>query len=415
MTKTKAVRKLQIVSGAKAKTSSSKISSPSDHYEMLFENASDAIMVINVATGTITSANHAALELTGYLRDELIGKSVDVLMPTGQQLPQHSSGLSRVHLENSGFFEDIVLTGKDSYLRFVSASVRTVELEGKTVSLCILRDVAEKKNMERDLITKHTELRNAYVSLEKANADLKSMQDTLVQSGKLAALGELAAGIAHELNQPLTAVKGFAQEAKALVLRGLSKDDMVSHLDEVVKGADKMEKIISHLRNFTRKSTEDFTTVDVHAVIDESLLLIDKQLRSRGISVVKNFEADLPSIYCNPFQLEQVFINLATNARDAIEATKNGRGTIKIQTMRSKTDDFIEVKYEDDGCGISESAKGKIFNPFFTTKEVGEGMGLGLSISYGILTRLNASIVVESAVGKGSVFTIRLPVDYRKH
>ena len=410
MTKTKPLRKLQVVDGGRAK-----VATPKDHYEVLFENANDAIMVINVATGTITSANHAALELTGYLHDELVGRSVDVLMPKDQQLPQHSNGLSHTHLESSGFFEDIVLTGKDSYLRFVSASVRTVKLGGKTMSLCILRDVAEKKNMERDLITKHSELRNAYVSLEKANADLKAMQETLVQSGKLAALGELAAGIAHELNQPLTAVKGFAQEAKALILNGLSKEDMLHHLDEVVKGADKMEKIISHLRNFTRKSTEDFTMVDVHTIIEESLLLIDKQLRSRGISVVKNFMNDLPPIYCNPFQLEQVFINLATNARDAIEATKNGRGTIKIQTMRSKADDFIEIKYEDDGCGISDNAKGKIFNPFFTTKEVGEGMGLGLSISYGILTRLNASIVVESAVGKGTVFTIKLPADYRKH
>lgn len=385
------------------------------HYEVLFENASDAIMVIDLRSGEIASANHSALELTGYLREELVGNAVSTLFPSGDHVPQHSHGLTIDHVQNSGFFEDIVLRAKDGYPRFVSASVKALDLNGRPVSMCILRDVAEKKNMERDLITKHTELRNAYVSLEKANAELKAMQETLVQSGKLAALGELAAGIAHELNQPLTAVKGFAQEAKATIGARPGDETLASFLDEVVSGASKMERIISHLRNFTRKSTEDFTLIDVHSVIDESLLLLDKQLKSRGIQIEKNYGKGLPKIYCNPFQLEQVFINLATNARDAIEAKRSGGGTITIHTVKSANSDFIEIKYEDDGVGIPEAVKAKIFNPFFTTKEVGKGMGLGLSISYGILSRINASILVESAMGKGTGFTIKLPVDYRKH
>lgn len=383
-------------------------------YEILFEHASDAIIVVDLAQGAVTDANNAALELTGYVRGELERKKIDALFPSVSSDTGHSQALSWVHIESSGFFEDVVLRAQDGHPRFVSLSTRTLEVGDSKLSMCILRDVAEKKNMERDLITKHAELRNAYVRLEKVNADLKTMQETLVQSGKLAALGELAAGIAHELNQPLTAVKGFAQEAMAVARMPEFKTEMMeSCLVEVVAGADKMERIISHLRNFTRKSTEDFTWVDVRAVIEESLLMLGKQLESRGIEVLKQFDGAVPKVFCNPFQLEQVFINLATNARDAIEAKKAGAGRITIATRI--VGDVVEIEYADDGAGIPEPVRAKIFNPFFTTKEVGKGMGLGLSISYGILSRINASILVESTVGKGTVFTIKLPVDYRKH
>jgi signal transduction histidine kinase len=128
--------------------------------------------------------------------------------------------------------------------------------------------------------------------------------------------------------------------------------------------------------------------------------------------VERNFAKDLHQVYANPLQIEQVFINLATNARDAIEATGRGSGRITI-TTRSKGD-FAEVYFKDDGVGMAERTKAKIFNPFFTTKEVGKGMGLGLSLSYGMISKLQGSIVVESEMGKGSTFVIRLPKDFRE-
>lgn len=401
------VKKLEVIDGGGSFLKS--------QYDVLFENANDAIIVVNLGTHEVIDANQAALELTGYLRDELVHGKIDILFPVGGARHGQSPSMQHVHIESNGFFEDIVLQAKDGYPRFVSMSAKTVALRGGKVAMCILRDVAEKKKMERDLITKHSELRQAYISLEKANAELKSMQETLVQSGKLAALGELAAGIAHELNQPLTAIMGFAHEASAVLKSKGPLEHVGNYLDEVVQGADKMEKIISHLRNFTRKSTEDFQWLDVHGVIEESLVMLGKQLKSRGIEVERKFDSSLPKIYGNPFQLEQVFINLATNARDAIEAKKERDGRISIATRSSADGKFIEIVFADNGCGLAEGTKGKIFNPFFTTKEVGKGMGLGLSISYGILSRINASILVESALGKGTEFTIKLPVDYRAH
>lgn len=423
---------LRVIAGGKAKavlgrsarnsSAMADVAGEEARFHVLFENASDAILVVNTNTMMITEVNHALCELTGYLKNEVENKSLEMLAPEEKSLPARSFGLEPLHVENSGFFEDLVIRRKDGFSRFVSLSVRTLDLQGTPTAMCILRDIGEKKTMERELITKHTELREAYVELERANVELKSMQETLVQSGKLAALGELAAGIAHELNQPLTAVKGFAQESKSLLRQAQPKAAVIenelssalNYLDEVISGSQKMEKIISHLRNFTRKSTEDFRLVNVHDVIEESLLMLDRQFQSRGIKVSREFSNELPQIYCNPFQLEQVFINLATNARDAIEARAAGSGNLKIRTSLAGKK-MIEIRFEDDGVGMSEQTRGKIFNPFFTTKEVGKGMGLGLSISYGILNKLNASIMVESAMGRGSVFVIKVPVDYRQH
>lgn len=173
-----------------------------------------------------------------------------------------------------------------------------------------------------------------------------------------------------------------------------------------------MTSIIRYLRTFTRKSTEGHDFVDLHQVIDDALTLVGAQLQSRGIQVQKFFSADLPTVYANPVQLEQVFINLTTNARDAIEATGRGQGKIEIHTRVSGK--LVEVVFKDDGIGMDERTKAKAFNPFFTTKEVGQGMGLGLSLSYGILSRIHATIVVESELGKGAVFRIRVPSDYRE-
>ena len=160
---------------------------------------------------------------------------------------------------------------------------------------------------------------------------------------------------------------------------------------------------------------EDFEEVEVQGVITESLELLEQQFRSRGIAVVVNAEPDLPKIYCNPFQLEQVFINLATNARDAIEATARGSGSIQIDVRRKQSDSqrFLEVIFRDDGVGMNSETKNRALEPFYTTKEVGKGTGLGLSVSYGILSKIHGSMMIESAPGKGASFLLTLPVDYR--
>jgi two-component system C4-dicarboxylate transport sensor histidine kinase DctB len=149
-----------------------------------------------------------------------------------------------------------------------------VESSGQKLALALFRDFNEKKQMERELITKHAELRDAYVQLEKKNAELTTMQETLVQAGKMAALGELAAGIAHELNQPLQGIRGYAQELQELIPESQRSLDTANGLREIISSVDKMSSIISYLRTFTRKSLENYEFTDIHQSIEEAMKML---------------------------------------------------------------------------------------------------------------------------------------------
>mgnify|MGYP003393657712 CR=1 FL=1 len=387
-----------------------------DRYEVIFDQASDAILTVR-QDGQIDAVNQALEELTGFVRGELLGQSIEILEPK-KKTEHRSKPISLEMCRSTGRFEDVMLAQKDGFARYVDMSVRWVEDDKAPVGIILFRDLTERKSMERELITKHSELQKAYFELQKKTSELQSMQETLVQSGKMAALGELAAGIAHELNQPLQAIRGYAQEIQATALDQLACEghaqakSLAGGLHEIVSGVDKMASIIEYLRTFTRKSTENHEMTDVHQALEEALKMLSRQFQARGIQVTKNFADDLPEIYANPVQLEQVFINFATNARDAIEATGRGRGTITIETRAVGR--VVEVRFRDDGVGMADRTKAKIFNPFFTTKEVGKGMGLGLSLSYGILAKLHGSILVESKLGQGTEFQVRLPVDFRE-
>lgn len=390
-------------------------------FELLFEEANDGILLVDRDSGKVLSANRRLQELTGFLGTEIDGADVSRLFPDPKMeraQKVRSALFSREMLSHSGFYEDMALLKKDGYLSFATLSVKTLEAEktgGQNVAFCILHDMGAKKSMERDLLAKHMELKSAYQEMERAHMELKSAQEALVQAGKLAALGELAAGVAHELNQPLTGLMGFGQELERLLKDKFPDPTALDFAQEVTHNATRMKKIIQQLREFTRKSTEDFEEVEVQSVIEDSLRLLEQQFKSRGIEVGLVAERDLPKIYCNPFQLEQVFINLATNARDAIEATGRGSGKIDIEIRRKSGDSkrFLEVGFRDDGVGMESETKNKAFEPFYTTKEVGKGTGLGLSVSYGILSKIHGSMMIESAPGKGASFLLTLPVDYR--
>lgn len=386
-------------------------------YQVLFDQASDAIMTVT-PDFRIDAMNQAAEEMTGFMKSELESQPLQTLVPGSPtvHVPERTRILSPEFFTSPGTWEDIAIVRKDGYIRHVDLSVRLVFNRGTRLALAIFRDVTEKKRMERELITKHTELRNACFQLEKKNAELRAMQDTLVQAGKMAALGELAAGIAHELNQPLQGIRGYAQELQSVALPFFEKQAISGEVQvgfkEIISNVDKMAQIIQHLRIFTRKSLENFEFTDVHGPIEEALKMVSRQFASRGIRIIREYGEGVPMVYANPLQIEQVFINLATNARDAIEQSGRGSGTIQISTR--KAEGFAEIIFRDDGAGMSERTKSKVFNPFFTTKEVGKGMGLGLSLSYGMVSKLHGSIVVESELGKGTAFVIQLPRDFRE-
>lgn len=252
--------------------------------------------------------------------------------------------------------------------------------------------------------------------LQKTYQDIKSASAQLTQSAKLAAVGELAAGVAHELNQPLMVIRGHAQE----MIEGNSVPDNIrKDLKLIEKQTGRMMRIIDHLRAFARQSTGAFEQVNLNDVIDDSFTLITQQLKNLNIEIKKELDESIPRIWGDHNRLEQIFLNLMTNAKDAMEENGEGVLSIKTQPIIDMTGDKngkvtgVLVLFSDTGVGIGDNIMDKIFDPFFTTKEVGKGTGLGLSISYSILKDHGGSITAESNAGTGTTFRLEFPVERR--
>jgi len=293
------------------------------------------------------------------------------------------------------------------------------------------------EDFEQKLILKNKELENANLKLEDAIQKLKSTQEQLVNSEKMASLGQLTAGIAHEINNPINFVsanvkplkKDFAEIKELLQkVRNLHEtknkeailkeiDDYANQMDidfidqEIEKllngideGAQRTKEIVLGLRSFSRMDEDEFKKVDIHDGLDSTLMLLKNKLKNR-INIHKEYD-NIPVVECLPGKINQAILNIVNNAAQAIES----EGDIYISTKFDKTKNRISISISDNGRGIPKPIRKKIFEPFFTTKEVGQGTGLGLSITYGIIEKHNGSIEVVSEAGKGSEFIITLPI-----
>ena len=356
------------------------------------------------------------------------------------------------------------------YLRF-SMAFETIETQRRRlaeINRAYLREIDERRKAEAALLESHNlletrvrerthelsdtnrrlreevdERQRAETSLKQAYEALKRTQAQLIQSGKLASIGELASGVAHELNQPLTVIRSTAQlvQHKFRQASTISADRMKKYLQMIEKNTTRMVKIIGHLRTFSRQSQDEFSPVDVNHVVKESFLMLGEQLHLHQIQVERDLQPELPLIVGDANKLEQVLINLVTNARDAIidrAKTEKGqaledryRGLIRIVTRYvgpsvdrpahnpangtstnpspGPSSGQVEIRVTDNGGGIPEDSLERIFDPFFTTKAVGKGTGLGLSISYGIIKDHHGRIEVASTGLEGTTITIRIP------
>ena len=323
----------------------------------------------------------------------------------------------------------VALSGRDEISQLSrSFNEMAGSLEQRSQELLELNRRLEEKVKERT-----RELEAANQQMERAYHELKETQFQLVQSEKMASLGQLVAGIAHEIKNPLNFIYGNTEFLKQYVeqLRGLValyesravlseadraevsrfkdqvnyaflQEDLETLIHNFEEGAKRIHAIISDLRTFSRMESDDFRAVNLHESIDLALGLLQNEYRGR-IEIIKDY-GTLPSVECHPGRLNQVFMNLLLNACQAIR----GEGTIRIQTEQAG--DTVIIRIRDDGEGIEPAELDKIFEPFFTTKPVGKGTGLGLSVSYAIIQQHRGSIEVSSDVGMGTEFTIRLPI-----
>jgi C4-dicarboxylate-specific signal transduction histidine kinase len=250
------------------------------------------------------------------------------------------------------------------------------------------------------------DLQDTTAEIQRREQELRDKQEQLVQAGKLATLGELTTGVAHELNNPLNNIGLFVGNAVDLVELGVAaKDRIVRELGNAMQQVRKATEIISHLRTFGRVASVSREPVAIDQVIERALSLMQEQLRLRDIEVELDLSPAPAVVSGNAIQLEQVFINLLTNARDAM--ADSPRKIVRISTRVAN--DVVDLVFSDTGPGIPEGLEQKIFDPFFTTKEVGRGTGLGLSITYGIIKDHGGTIAVANRPGEGAMFHIQLP------
>lgn len=314
-----------------------------------------------------------------------------------------------------------------------------IQLEERSHKIEKLNKELKESNKMLENANKILEERKA--KLESTLEQLRSAQLHLVQSEKMASLGILMAGIAHEINNPVNFVyagvnsimKDFADIKNVFIKidslkQELNKADLVldrierikqeyefdlacdaieETLQDVKLGAIRITEIVAGLSRFSRQATEEWKKTNIHEELDSVLVLLKNKYKHH-IKIVKNYNKNLPLIDCYPGKLNQVFMNIINNAIDAID-TKGGKITIKTNTEK----DSVKVYIEDTGRGISKDDKLKIFDPFFTTKDVGYGMGLGLAISYSIIQEHNGEIIVNSRIGKGTEFILKLPISQK--
>lgn len=325
-------------------------------------------------------------------------------------------------------------------------------------------ELLQANNQLRELLTtvegqvaeRTLELTKTNSELEKALTDLQNAQAHLLQAEKMSSLGQLIAGIAHEINNPVSFIHGnlnylgdytnnllkFVQSVQTCYpertceIDSLSEEFNLSFIQEdlpkiinsIQIGTKRIREIVLSLRNFSHMDEADFKMVDIHQGIDDTLLILNHRLRfnsnTPSIQVIKQY-ADLPLISCYPGQLNQVFINILANAIDALEESythaqintqpsieQKAPPCIRIQTKLICDDRYVEISITDNGVGIPEEIQQNIFNPFFTTKPVGKGTGMGMAISYQIVTQKHrGKLICKSAVGKGTNFSIQIPIN----
>jgi len=356
-------------------------------YHEIFNNIPNPVFVLDMDTFDIIDCNDSVEGVYGFTKGDIINTSFLDLF-----LREERDRYAAVIKTSAEITQAKQLNHKGLPL-FVNIRISPAEYPGRKVLLVTTSDITKRLEAEQQLI----------------------------QASKMATLGEMATGIAHELNQPLSVIK----TASSFFIKKMDKEEpledeilskMVRKIDSNV---DRASRIINHMRQFARKPEMDFEKVQVNEVLERAFEIFSQQLKLRGIRVVWEIEKSLPKISADPARLEQVFINLLINARDAIEEHRGPQETAgvdkKIILKTRREGSVIVCEVCDTGKGVPPALINKIFEPFFTTKEVGKGTGLGLSISYGIVKDCGGTIRVAHHKPEGACFIVTFPVPGKKH
>ena len=350
-------------------------------YYDIFNNIPNPVFVLDEETLEILDCNQSVVAVYGLEPQELLTTSFLALF-LEEERAGYAAQIHRGRVINQARHRH-----KDGRTIYVTIRVSPSKYRNRDVLLVTTGDITKRLEAEQQLI----------------------------QASKMATLGEMASGVAHELNQPLAVIKTAGSILmKKLKQSVLADDETLRNVSgKIDANVDRASNIIEHMRQFSRKYDSRRESTQINAVIEKAFEMFDQQFKVRGIAAEWDLDPALPAIMAEPNRLEQVFVNLFINARDAIEERwelhdddKNGKN-IRIVTYQD--DDTVVVEICDSGIGIPPAIAGKIFEPFFTTKDVGKGTGLGLSISYGIVSELGGEIFVKPSTEGGACFVMRFP------
>jgi len=383
--------KIEFITGAflditERKLAEQKLYESEDKYRSLFDSGPNPIFVVDMKTLEVIDANPSAEETYGYESGELIGKLFYEFGATEGEKPnpvffRDTSG-SKVSVNK----QKVRQYTKDKKPFFINFNTCPTIYKGREAIILAATDITAM--MEKDA--------------------------QLIQASKMKTLGEMSAGIAHELNQPLNTIKIGNEFINTLISSGkeIPTDQLKQVVDEVINQVERASDIITRLRAFGRKTDFKKEAVDINNTIRGVLNIIGRQLGLQNIDVISDLDESISLIVAHNNRLEQVLFNLITNARDAINqkgpsGPRPDSRQIRIKSYEAKN--RVTVSISDTGAGMPKGTINKVFDPFFTTKEVGKGMGLGLSIIYGIIKDYGGEIEVKSKEGKGTVFTFSFP------
>jgi len=399
------------------------------NYREIFNASSDAIFLSTLG-GRVLDVNKAALILYQFDKDELNNMQITNF---SEGNPPYDKVAAKLHIQiaiDKGTHTfDWYARKKTGELFWAEVVLRKAQIGGKERLLAIVRDIHEKKQVQLELREYRTKLEEIVKTrteeLTKANnelkmtnnelysqreeltsilEELKRTQNHLIHSEKMASLGVLAAGVAHEINNPLNFIQGgvdaldsFFEDEK------IESKDMKFIFDTIKKGVARAASIVMSLNHFSRQVPHSNEICDIHAIIDNCLIMLDSAFKNK-ITLTKKYCSDHFKIVGNEGKLHQVMINVLKNAEQAID----GQGKISIETKVAA--DFLNIIISDTGCGITEENIDKITDPFYTTKPPGQGTGLGLSISYNIIKEHGGDLIYQSEKESGTIATIRLPL-----
>jgi histidine kinase len=350
-------------------------------YHAIFNNIPNPVFVLDVRSLEILDCNKSVKTVYGREREELIGTCfIDLFEPDERET-------MAFRMATTAVLNQVRQVAADGRNRYVDIRISPSQYTDQRVLLVTISDVTKRLEAEQQLI----------------------------QASKMATLGEMATGVAHELNQPLSVIK----TASNFFMRKLRKQEpirdgiLMTMSEEIDSHVERATKIINHMRQFGRKTDPNLEPVSLNDVLERAFEIFSQQLKVRGIEVAWRTDPHLPPIMGNPSRLEQVIINLLINARDAIEersAQAPDSGAHQIALVTTSDAKTVTLSVCDTGTGIPDGMRGKVFEPFFTTKKVGKGTGLGLSISYGILKECGGSIEVTDNPGGGACFHLHFPL-----